>query len=345
MQRHIKSILMIPVWIVALVTPSKSFKSNPLIGSSLLNALGLHIARVLLARAFVWFRWIILSPLMPASERKRFHRDGFVVVEEFLSEDQLKAIRTEIKGHQGDTRQMLQGDTATQRFLLTESNLEGKPTLSSLANNGKLLGRLRYGAASLMPPLLYIQRIRNGHQGGGADPQKNMHSDTFHPTMKAWLFLEDVSAANGPFTFVRGSNRLTTKRLGWEYQRSQSAKANPDGYSEKGSFRADANDLQAMDLPAPEGLAVKAGTLVVANTNGFHGRGQAEAGASRLEFWAYSRPTPFNPLPGFPFSWISRLQMSVLNWHWRRQDAVAARKNSRASWHLIPAEEMTDFKP
>lgn len=345
MPRFLTTLLMIPIWLVALVTPAKSFKSNPVIGSVLLNTMGLHVVRLILARAFVWFRWFILSPLMPREERKRFHRDGFVVIEDFLATDQLKTLRQEVRGHTGQTRQMLQGDTATQRFLLDEANLVGKPSLSALATDNKLISRLNYGAASLMPPLLYIQRIRNGHRSAGADPQKNMHSDTFHPTMKAWLFLEDVSAANGPFTYVRGSNRLTMKRLAWEYQRSRKAKANPDGYSEKGSFRADADDLKAMGLPEPAGLAVKAGTLVIANTNGFHGRGQAEPGASRLEFWAYARPTPFNPLPGLPFSWIGKMQMRVLNWHWRRMDNAASRKNSRASWHLIPAEEMTDFEP
>lgn len=345
MPRHLKTVLMIPVWLASLVTPAKSFKSNPVIGSHFLNTCGLHIVRVLLARGFVWLRWFLLSPLMPRGARKQFHCDGFVVIEEFLPQDKINALRHEISTHKGECRQMVQGDTATQRFLLNNANLDGKPALSSLVHEGKLLRLLQYGAASLMPPLLYIQRIRNGHMPTGSDPQKNMHADTFHPTMKAWLFLEDVTPAHGPFTYVRSSNKLTTKRLNWEYQRSLTAKSNPDGYSEKGSFRANANDLKAMGLPAPEGLAVKAGTLVIANTNGFHGRGKAEAGASRLELWAYSRPNPFNPLPGFPFAWISHLQMRLLEGYWRRQDAVAARKNSRASWHLIPAEEMTDFEP
>lgn len=345
MPQLLKTVLMIPVWLMSLLTPAKSFKSNPVIGSALLNRMGLHVARVLLARVLVWFRWIILSPMMRKDLRQQFHRDGYVVIDGFLDDDQVKSLREEVKAHKGQCRQMLQGDTATQRFLLDEVNLADKPALSALASEDKLQRLLKYGAASLMPPLLYIQRIRNGHRTSGADPQKNMHADTFHPTMKAWLFLEDVSPAKGPFTYVRGSNRLTWARLKWEYQRSLTAKNNPDGYSEKGSFRAAAEDLELMGLPGPEGLAVKAGTLVIANTNGFHGRGHAEAGASRLELWAYSRPTPFNPLPGLPFAWVNRLQMRLLNWHWRRQDAVAARKNSRASWHLIPAEEMTDFDP
>lgn len=341
----LKTIVFLPIWLLALLTPAKSFRSNPIIGSVFLNRLGLHVVRLVKARILVRLRWWMLSPLLAKDRRREFHENGFLVIDGFLSSDQVNELRNEVKTHSGDLRQMIQGDTATQRFLLDGLNLAGKPALSDTVSNKSFLNPLRYGAASLMPPLLYIQRIRNGHRDAGADPQKNMHSDTFHPTMKAWLFLEDVPAEHGPFTYVRGSNRLTWKRLKWEYRRSLTAKSKPDGYSEKGSFRATADDLQEMELPSPEGLTVKAGTFVVANTNGFHGRGQAQPGTSRLEIWAYSRPTPFNPLPGLPFKWISKLQMNVLKWHWRRKDNEAARKNSTASWHLIPAEEMTDFEP
>lgn len=341
----LRNILLIPVWLLALLTPAKSFRTNPIIGSVTLNRLGLHVARVLLARALVWIRWGLLAFLIDTKHRKQFHTDGFMVLENFVDEETISKLRNEVQNHRGETRQMLQGDTATQRFLLDSEGLKEKPALANITSLPSFLNLLHYGAASLMPPLLYIQRIRNGQQKAGSDPQKNMHSDTFHPTMKAWLFLEDVPPEKGPFTYVRGSNKLTWARLRWEYCRSVTARANPDGYSEKGSFRASADDLAAMHLPEPAGLAVKAGTLVVANTNGFHGRGKAQDGCSRLEIWAYSRPTPFNPFPGLPFEWISQLQMKVLKAHWRRKDQQAARKNSRASWHLIAADEMTDFDP
>ena len=44
---------------------------------------------------------------------------------------------------------------------------------------------------------------------GPPDPQTALHADTFHPTVKAWLFLTDVAADAGPFTYVPGSHRLT----------------------------------------------------------------------------------------------------------------------------------------
>lgn len=331
-----------PVWFLALFGEGKSFKANPIIGSRLLNRLGLHVIRVLLARMVAHLRWRMLAPDMPADLRAQYHRDGFVAVPGFLGGNDLKAIRAELAAYRGPARQMLQGDTATQRILMDDAMLAACPRLKALADDRQMLKFLSYTGAKAHRPALYVQRIRNGWRDGGADPQKTMHADTFHPTMKAWLFLEDVTPEKGPFTYVRGSQHLSWKRLKWEYRRSLRAAVLNDGYSEKGSFRADPDDLDEMDLPAPEGLTATAGTLVLANTNGFHGRGQAAHGMDRLELFAYSRHNPFNPLPGFNIRAISRLEYAIMQTFWRRKDREAERRGYLATWHLIPAEQMLD---
>lgn len=331
-----------PVWIIALFTQGKSFKANPVIGSRLLNTLGLHILRVLAARMAAHIRWFLLAHKMPKHLRTAFQRDGFVAVPDFLDTGTLATIRGELASYRGEARQMIQGDTATQRILLDDDTLAGRPGLIRLTEDKSFLNWLAYTGAKATRPILYIQRIRNGFQSGKADPQKTMHADTFHPTMKAWLFLEDVKPEDGPFTYVRGSSRLTWKRLKWEYKRSRLAASLKDGYSEKGSFRAGPEDLAEMGLLAPEGLTAKAGTLVIANTVGFHGRGQAEGGANRIEVWAYSRHNPFSPLPGFGLKARTRLEHRIMHTYWRHKDKVAERKNSRASWHLIDADTMLE---
>jgi ectoine hydroxylase-related dioxygenase (phytanoyl-CoA dioxygenase family) len=331
-----------PVWFLGLFGQAKSFKANPIIGSRILNRLGLHMIRVLLAHGIAHFRWFCLRGKMPAELRQAYARDGFCVVEDFIDSGTLAALRAEIGTASGEARQMVQGNTATQRILLDRSFLADKPTLKGLAEDRSFANLLSYAGAKACVPLLYIQRIRNGQLEGGVDPQKTMHSDTFHPTMKAWLFLEDVTPEMGPFTYVRGSHRLTRARLRWEYARSCSAGTLHDGYSEKGSFRAGPEDLAVMHLPPPEGLTARAGTLVIANTNGFHGRGQAEAGANRLEIWAYSRHNPFNPLPGFGFGFMRGIEHFFLHAYWRHMDKRAKKRGVRSSWHLIPARDMLD---
>jgi len=87
-------------------------------------------------------------------------------------------------------------------------------------------------------------------------------------------------------------------------------------------------------------MRVKAGSLLVGNVHGFHGRGQASPSASRLEFWAYGRYHPFNPLPGFGISFMNRIENAALQRFWKYKDKVAAKKGSRASWHLIDKDAM-----
>ena len=331
-----------PIWFFALASGAKSFRGNPLIGSVLLNRAGLHVCRVLLAHGVARVRWAMLRSKMPADLRAAYARDGFCIVPGFVDATALSAIKAELATYDGPARQMVQGNTATQRILLDDEFLAARPTLKSLVGSGRFLDPLKYAGAKAAIPLLYIQRIRNGHLAGKTDPQKTMHSDTFHPTMKAWLFLEDVATDDGPFTFVRGSHRLTRKRLAWEYRRSCNAATVHDGYSEKGSLRAGPEDLAEMGLPAPEGITAKAGTLVIANTNGFHGRGQAKDGANRLEIWAYSRHNPFSPLPGFGLEFVASLERWVLKAYWRAMDNRARKRGQRASWHLIDAKEMLD---
>ena len=163
--------------------------------------------------------------------------------------------------------------------------------------------------------------------------------------MKSWYFLDDVEADGGPFTYVPGSNRFTRKRLAWEYRRSLTAKTDPDGYSERGSLRVDATDLRSMGLPDPVALAVQKNTLVVANTCGFHCRGQAKAGSSRLEIWSYSRTNPFNPFPGFGSKLASKLEYRAAKALWKWLDKKAAARGVLSSWHPVPASAMQNQPP
>lgn len=341
----LKRIYLLPIWIAALFTQAKSFRDNPIIGSATLNRLGLHVVRVLAARASAEFRWLLLTPLMPRDLRQQYHQNGYVLVEDFIDATTIAAIRREIASHDGDVREMTQGDTATQRILLDATATGAMPTTRSIVSGSKLRRLLAYTGAKASHSILYVQRIHNGFRASHADPQKNMHSDTFHPTMKAWLFLEDVTPEKGPFTYVAGSNRLTWKRLKWEYGRSVKAAQLNDKYSEKGSLRADDEALRRMGLPEPKGITAKAGTLVIANTNGFHGRGQAAEDASRLELWAYSRHNPFSPWPGLPLGFILSLKHKAMQWNWRRLDRRAQARNSKPSWHLVAADKMVGNYP
>jgi len=124
----------------------------------------------------------------------------------------------------------------------------------------------------------FVQRLQNSPNNN--DVQKVMHMDTFFITVKFWLFPEDVTIDDGPFCYVPKSNILTDKRKEWmRRQWTDIIDDNIDprrtyGHAE-GSLRVFDEELIEMGFD-PEATAhpVKANTLVIANTFGFHARGQ-----------------------------------------------------------------------
>ena len=162
---------------------------------------------------------------------------------------------------------------------------------------------------------MWIQSILRHAHDGAPDPQTALHADTFHPTVKAWLFLMDVAADAGPFTYVPGSHRLTSERLAWERRMSLAAPSSRDPEIRQGSFRIDPAELAALGLPEPRAFAVPANTLIVADTFGFHARGPSAGRSVRVEIWAYGRRSPFVPWPGLDWwSGAALARRSLLSW-------------------------------
>jgi len=165
--KSLSKIVRMPIYVLQLFTGAKSFRDNPIIGSTLLNRLGLHV----------------------------------------LSFDSLNQ---EVRSmHEVEVRQCIQGDTLTQRVLLNDKVLASAPECTQLLNSAKFHKRMKYTAARNSSPIYYVQNVRSNARDADADPQRHLHSDTFHATMKAWFFLDDVGDHNGPFTYVPGSHKLT----------------------------------------------------------------------------------------------------------------------------------------
>jgi hypothetical protein len=83
---------MTPVWIAQLATGTKSFERNALIGSRRLNEWGLHASRVALAYRLAQARRRRLAHLVSEEDRQAFDRNGFVIRQNFLPDDQFAAL-------------------------------------------------------------------------------------------------------------------------------------------------------------------------------------------------------------------------------------------------------------
>lgn len=332
-----KKLLMAPVWLAQVFTQTKSFSKNPILGNALLNRMGLHVTRIVLAHAVMRFRMLILGFGISKELRKAYYESGYILIPEFLDEKDFSQLKEEILIADAEVRECTQGDTLTHRIMLDDNSLAGLPLCSYFISGAEQKKLLKFASGINGQPVSYIQTIKNHFIDGPPDPQKNLHSDTFHPTMKSWYFLDDVDERNGPFTYVPGSHRLTLARLRWEYRRSVEISTDGDRYSGNGSLRLSQSDADEMGLQPAQGFKVSANTLVIANTHGFHCRGQASERSTRTELWTISRSNPFNPFPGIDHPAITRLQNRVLNAYRQHCDKKAEERGTRSSWHVIEA--------
>ncbi len=314
--------LLTPWWALQLLTGAKSFLDNPLIGSRTLNRRGLHVGRVRLADAMCRWRRRRLARKVRSDWLEAFERDGFVAIHDIVPPDEFPALRQAILSYQGPTREMQQGNAITRRLAVDPDMLREIPELGRLLKRPDIAALMHYVASFRTVPLHYIQTIVSNLDDPNVDPQETLHADSFHSSLKSWLFLNPVRVDEGPFCYVRGSHRFTPERIAWERQRSLADPASIDRLSARGSPRLFEDDLAAMNLPSAEKLELPANTLVVADTVGFHARGAASRPGERVEIWSYSRRNPFLPWLGGDLLSLPGIAERRVGWLWAIRDRL-----------------------
>ncbi|MFT3921787.1 MAG: phytanoyl-CoA dioxygenase family protein [Myxococcales bacterium] len=271
------------------LTRAKSFQDPVLLGSPRLNRWGLHRLRVRLAYAVNRRRRKRLAHRLDPRDREAFDRDGFVMLPNFLPQAAFDALVAQVRALRVDVKERAEGSTLLRKVPVGRTVLSSAPALRRLFEDHRFTALMSYGEGTASAPAYYLQTVKQGHLQGRADPQCALHRDTFHPTVKAWLYLTDVPAEAGPLVYVPGSHHLNEARLAWEKQQSLSSIAG----NKAGAFRIGAHELPGLHYGQPRTLAVSANTLVVADTFGFHARGTSSGPSTRMEVWAIGRRAPF----------------------------------------------------
>ncbi len=304
--------LLLPLWALQIFTGAKTFAPNPILGSLALNRRGLHVWRARLAHRLAARRRERLGRRLSQAQRAAFAADGFIQSPDFLPRELFAALGQEISEFRGLAFELKEGDAITRRIALTPANLRRLPACRALLDRPDWRALVRYVSSFDVDPIVSIQTIFAHAAPGGGDPQITPHVDTFHPTMKAWLFLGDVPEADGPLAYWPGSHLRTPRRDAWERRRSiEASRSGRKG----GAFRITPVEMKRLGYRAPRRFAVPANTLVVADTCGLHARSPTARSAVRLEVWASARHNPFVPWPGG--HWLERLigaRAVELNW-------------------------------
>ncbi|WP_170134962.1 phytanoyl-CoA dioxygenase family protein [Acuticoccus kandeliae] len=296
-----------------------------MIGSKSLNARGLHRQRVAWAYAMSQRRRRALAGRIDSAERESIDRDGFAVRPNALPADLLQRVRDEVASVPRPAWQMRQGQ-AVNRVMPLPAKSDG----SAMAALARYLARpdirnlMGYAAGRSGHIVGMLQTIAVDPPSGDADPQANLHADTFHPTAKLWLFLHDVGEEDGPFAYAPGSHILTPERLEWEHQQALFATAGDDRHHAAGSFRLAEEDLPSLGYHGGvRPMPVAGNTLVVADTYGFHRRCPSPHRTVRTSLYGVLRRNPFVPWNGVDALDLPVLRNRVMRTHLQMQDRRA----------------------
>jgi hypothetical protein len=263
-------------------------------GTVLANRLGFQIARTLVMNARIR-RAAEARGLRPNPIREALRRDGAVLIPDFLPEESFQAVRTEFDAaraaglflpqpcvEDNDTIEESAGLGKNKKaFPVTRRIFKEHRELLDLV--GDVIGRTPEDVSLL----IQVMRKSPVH----VDPVRligthYIHADVHFPTIKAWLYLSDVDDTNGATMYAPGSHRLTLARLAYEYDASvRVARARERGtiHSETpyGLVRMPTSEqLDRMGVRAVP-MTGKANTLFIANTQGFHRRGEFQLGKTR----------------------------------------------------------------
>ena len=324
----------VPLWTLAVLSSASSFVDNPVLGSRVFNQAGLHAWRVKTAAQLAKRRRAKLAKYLSETELSFFENNGFIIKENFLPDDVFALLEQELLATELPARETLQGNTVTRRIPLDYRTLPLLPNAKHLIAQSNFQQLINYVGCFKVQPMLYIQTILSHVRKANEDPQTSLHADTFHSSVKAWLFLTDVIEDEGPFVYVPGSHQLTPARLAWEKQRSINI-ASADRMSARGSFRVSNAELAQLGLPAPKPFAVKKNTLVVADTFGFHARGKSSRPSTRIEVWAFARRNPFLPWIGFDPIALPFLQDKIIPLYWWALDELEKRQWRKNPWRAV----------
>lgn len=277
-----------------MAAPTKIYKSR---GA---NLLGLQVARIALARALLKVRRVRTRSEYD-SDTRALLRDGFVVIPNFLHDEDLRQVRREF--NLGTT----QNEFVTKRVVDTAGLLRISCTVSSAKRRvfpqtvrcflgsdriQRILaaydGRrsLRSVGSTFQLSFWRTQRCDTEERDHEKADHTNteLHSDSFQSVVKFFFYVDDVAEADGPHAYVPGSHRLTFWRILFEYVNSVTSMRDSPRLQTMGRWPVRRSPLKQCHA---------ANTLIVADTFGFHQALLPEPGRGRSIVYLQYRSPPF----------------------------------------------------
>lgn len=256
-------------------------KAPPLYsGGVIANFLGLHVFRTLYLN--LWR----MKPQKKGGDIQKYldilEKDGILVIENFLPAEQFAELKKEFEeAFSGwdplkfDPMELSKRQKDFPEYFesIAEKIIPAKtPAFMKYIVNNELLIKLseavthRKNNLPVHHHFWFLQRRTLEKKNvGGLHTAGFPHADVPYPTVKAFLYMNDVSEDNAAYIYARGSHKLTLKRLLFEYKLSvRYAKTRNDIALEQ--------DVEKLGYKC-ESICGKANTLFISNNMGYHNRG------------------------------------------------------------------------
>jgi hypothetical protein len=263
-------------------------------GSVLANRLGLQLVRVWAMNRHISHARRALGVTVPP-EATILERDGVLVLHDFLPAEVFATVRREYAAAREagllEPPDCFEDNGVVERRIRVGKNRDRFPVTRDALVQNEWLRVLVGGILGQPPPEIALVISVMMRSEEATAPQRligsnYIHADIHFPTVKAWLYLNDIDESNAALRYARGSHRMTLARLAYEYDASvRVARAKETIAVGKdvayGRVRmptaAQLDRMRVKDEP----LSGRANTLVIANTMGFHRRGEFQPGVTR----------------------------------------------------------------
>jgi hypothetical protein len=279
----------------SVVKMSGIFSGQKFIKNDLLNILGLHIFRILIANLCFNIRSKKLFSKL-TKEQKLLRTDGVIVIHNFLPQNEFEGLKKEFdnqKDYEGNEKIIKNGDSTWVRRKFSKRHYEKMPYTKKFLTNQKLLDFLNTAESrQLSIPAVWFDTVSYEKRVSGiqnSSEVETFHSDISFPSHKVFFLTHDVKSEDGPLTFCPGSNKFSLRRLWLEYKKS-----NEKNRTEKDSFYTiNKKEESFLKLKIVKGI-VPENTIIIMNGNTFHKRGSAISGAKRSMIFTQFRLNPFS---------------------------------------------------
>lgn len=218
------------------------------------------------------------ATLSPEQERvlTDMRRNGYAVVENYWNRDDALALRARLEAYLAEGRDRDFDEGAWLRFWDDRPYDQGVRRIYHVEKLVPELAALRFdpfilGVASAYYGVpFYSGVLVFQHNTQTNENTRFYHVDAFIREFKSFIYLDDVDEGNGPFAYLRGTQRNHFLRL------RKQVIGNAEGESPTSFYEDDVRSL----MDREDHIVGPAGTLILADVRGLH-RGTPQADRSR----------------------------------------------------------------